>query len=641
MIGVLNALGSQICLACLLTSAPSADPQAEFDKLFGEEARKVASTFDTKDDAAFAARLLDSAKLIKDRPTLQAVFCEKAYEFGIRNPAGLASAAQAVRLLAEIAPARKAKCQDKLLNVLQLDFRSSSGDAKVRAGEALLAELLAIADERALADNWADAADLLRQAAGLAPSLKPGAIEEINAKIRVASHRQDVDRQCKSLQAILKANPQNKTAAHQLLMLHLVDLDAPGEAVKYVEPATGEKVRTFLPLAVKALKDLPEDACMGLGDWYRDLASTAYIVSKPAMLARARACYARFLQLHTQQDTVGLKAKLSLDRTDKDLKELAKLVPSFMKEGTESAPEGVGPEIVEFAKERAGQPPDRQWEMTLAKLRELNDKRGIAGTYRADRGEIFEVKLENNSFLCRIDPLHGLPLKSLSLMNCAGIRDLSALKGMKLNELCLAGCAALPSLRSLEGVALKGKLVLKNCIGLQGDLSVLKGAPITDLDLEGCANLKSLRGIEDLPLTRLNLKGLVQLKDLSAISRMKLTWITLEGCVNLASIKGLDGMPLQETLSLRTCTCLGGDLSAISESKVTRLILSDCVNLNSLKGIENLPLTELHMQACRKVPRQEILSLARIPTLTKIYMDDRTLAESILAACRKLREQGK
>jgi len=61
--------------------------------LFGPEARKVAQTPDTRDDAAFAEKVLNVARTADKTSGLQAMLCEKAYEYGIKNVAGCATAA--------------------------------------------------------------------------------------------------------------------------------------------------------------------------------------------------------------------------------------------------------------------------------------------------------------------------------------------------------------------------------------------------------------------------------------------------------------------------------------------------------------------------------------------------------------------
>jgi len=69
----------------------------DFEMLFGPEAAKVAATPDGRDDAAFAEKVLAVARTADKTPPLQAMLCEKAYEYGMRHAAGCATAAAALR----------------------------------------------------------------------------------------------------------------------------------------------------------------------------------------------------------------------------------------------------------------------------------------------------------------------------------------------------------------------------------------------------------------------------------------------------------------------------------------------------------------------------------------------------------------
>ena len=63
-------------------SRAGAGTEADYKALFGEEERKVAADTDAKATAAFAAKLLYAARTVGDQKDLQALLCEKAYEFG-------------------------------------------------------------------------------------------------------------------------------------------------------------------------------------------------------------------------------------------------------------------------------------------------------------------------------------------------------------------------------------------------------------------------------------------------------------------------------------------------------------------------------------------------------------------------------
>src|SRR4051812_28044275 len=86
------------------------DPAAvkTYQSLFGAEEKRVTTTSSTRDDAQFAASLMEKAKSLTDDPALVEVVYTKAYEFGVKDPEGYALAIEAARQMAERQKFRKA-----------------------------------------------------------------------------------------------------------------------------------------------------------------------------------------------------------------------------------------------------------------------------------------------------------------------------------------------------------------------------------------------------------------------------------------------------------------------------------------------------------------------------------------------------
>src|SRR4051812_30519619 len=84
------------------SGAAALDPTAlkTYQSLFGADERRVLATSATKDDAQFAATLLEKNKSLTDDPALAEVVCTKAYEFGIKDPEGYAVAIEAAGQMA-------------------------------------------------------------------------------------------------------------------------------------------------------------------------------------------------------------------------------------------------------------------------------------------------------------------------------------------------------------------------------------------------------------------------------------------------------------------------------------------------------------------------------------------------------------
>ena len=92
-----------------LASSALADAEGDYKTLFGQDEAKVAASRNTKDATTFAAKLLNAAKTLNEQKDLQALLCEKAHEFATKDPSGQQTAVEALKLLGEAAPEKKAQ----------------------------------------------------------------------------------------------------------------------------------------------------------------------------------------------------------------------------------------------------------------------------------------------------------------------------------------------------------------------------------------------------------------------------------------------------------------------------------------------------------------------------------------------------
>jgi formylglycine-generating enzyme required for sulfatase activity len=301
------------------TGAAFADAKSDFDMLYGQEARKVAATPSTVDDAAFAAKLVQDAKSLGDSPQLQALVYEKACEFGMKNPAGLAAALEAISFLVKAQPDKAGEYQALKLKALGDQYRTSTGPAKERAAQAYLDVLLERAEAEAADGKPAEADKLLATAFPIATSLRSPRTADIVAKRRSLTEATKRQAQLKQLTARIEQNPQDTSARQALILLYLLDEDKAEEAAKLVTADLNEPFRTYVTLAAKKVEELPEATCLELAGWYESLAEKASPAGKATALERAADGYRQYLTVHTQQDVTALKAKKSLAAIEKSL----------------------------------------------------------------------------------------------------------------------------------------------------------------------------------------------------------------------------------------------------------------------------------------------------------------------------------
>jgi len=304
-------------------AAAGDEARRTYEELFGEEARKVRATGSTADDAALAAKLLDSARTVSDAPKLQAVLCEKTYEFGARNRASYPAALEAMRMLAEVAPERKSEAQEKALTVHELRYRYAHGREKLAIGRELLESLLTVADHKTASGGAEKAVALYRRALSVASAIRSGNRKQISAKLAGATARQKVEREIVHLEKRVQSDPADAAAAERLAVLYVRELNDPAKAAPLLDALAGSGVlRTYVPLAAKKTHDVPAGACLELGQWYERLAAAASPVGKLGCLLRAADYYDHYLQAHAADQADRLKAAIALGRVREQLTRL-------------------------------------------------------------------------------------------------------------------------------------------------------------------------------------------------------------------------------------------------------------------------------------------------------------------------------
>jgi hypothetical protein len=312
-----------ISVAVLTGGVVLADTASDYETFFGAEAKKVAASRTKIDDAAFAAKLIKSAKKLSDSPALQVLLYEKACQFGSAGPAGCDTALEAVGLLEKAVPDKKDQWQQRKFDIVKLRYDKSYGKAKKAAGESYMKMLETLADANVSKGKGDEAKKLYSRAIMVAKYINSDKAETILAKSRRANAVVAQQVKLKSLQARLKKDAGNTKVRKELILLYVVGLDNPTEAAKFITDDIDEVTRTYVPLAAKKLDGLNEAICMELGDWYyRTLSKNASAAGKPVVLKRAKGYYEQFAELHTKKDLQSLRVETALESIEKELKRL-------------------------------------------------------------------------------------------------------------------------------------------------------------------------------------------------------------------------------------------------------------------------------------------------------------------------------
>ena len=334
MMRMTKSLGAAGCVIALLAGAAIADPQSDYESLFGQEAKKVQATADTKDDANLAAKVLTAAKMATDAPKSQVYFYQKAYELGIRDAGGHATAIEALNLLEKAVPEKRLQWQSKRLMILEAVYQRARGAARRAAAEKYLEILLRLADAAAAAGKSKEAWELYRRAHPVAAYVRSPQVAVIAKKIKQTSESAAaaVKRQgtLKSLMGKLAADPRDMKARTELILFCVAELDEPGKAVSLLTKGVDEKLTARVMLASKKIEDVPAGACLELGNWYYEtLVAKVSPVGKVALLRRAATYYRRHLALSTERDVKRLNASLALEEIKKELDKLGVSEPAI------------------------------------------------------------------------------------------------------------------------------------------------------------------------------------------------------------------------------------------------------------------------------------------------------------------------
>jgi hypothetical protein len=150
-------------------------------------------------------------------------------------------------------------------------------------------------------------------------------------------------KQIQELEAKLKANPKDQSAADQLVILYIVELDQPSKALEPALAGSDAKTGELVLLASTETEKLSDQNCLDLADWYRKLAKSASADAKPAMLVRAEEYFEMFLELHPQKDLYKTKATMLLKQVQT---QLATIRPAGSLLGKRPANSSSGPQLI-------------------------------------------------------------------------------------------------------------------------------------------------------------------------------------------------------------------------------------------------------------------------------------------------------
>jgi len=328
------AAGLAVVLAAGAVAASADEADDAFNQLYGADYRRAVASRDPAGAVALAGQLLAAARTKGTHPALLALLCDKACELGSKHAGGYATAVEAMNLLAEAAPDKKAACLQRIVTIRQRQFDAAKGAARVLEADALIDAIIPAAEARSDAGGTADAIILCRQALTVAAAAGSDRKPEVQAWLERFAAVLRLRRLAGDLKARVEANPADAASRKELVRLLAVELDDFAQAAPLVDESCDAEMRKYVPAAAKAVEAAPEAACLELGNWCLGLSEKAGPAGKTGLLVRAQAYFERYLALHKQEDVSRSQAALAVKKTQDALAGLGQAGSAFKADGT-------------------------------------------------------------------------------------------------------------------------------------------------------------------------------------------------------------------------------------------------------------------------------------------------------------------
>lgn len=514
--------------------------QGVFESLYGQQIENVHQTQEVDDDIRLADELTQSARSIPFDESLIRKMCQASYDLAKTAAArpdhdlqtrAYVTAFEALLVQTERLPQTRF---DAALLHAALYEQAWKASRSRHDGEVLVRSWMRAANLGTQTRQHGAAFDCWREAQTVAKAINSARLIEIEQRYPAFESRHESMLRAKSLASGQVNNTNDPGIRQELLMLHLVELDDPHAAVKYLDSAKTESIRTHLPLATTPLDQLTAEAALSLAEWYGQLMNQASSGGAELIAAKAKTYYTMFFDLHEdRKDALATRASIGIRRVG------GEVPPPQKTDSKQSQHKHQAPEIIPVLAD--GQ------EMTDLKLAEF-----VAANPEIERVTTRDVgnlrHVTDLSALIRLNRLNTLKLQQLGqVKSVAPLAHLPNLNSLTLNGLTLNDASPLARLFRLK------TLHLKNMKNLSDLTPIGKLSNLTHLDLSGCESVK----------------------DLSPLIKLKPTLLSLNisGCKGIENFAPLHELTQLQKLDLRQTKASQEDVDKLNRALIdTRLI---------------------------------------------------------------------
>ncbi len=294
----------------------------QFDQLYGSKIAAVKQTPTRNDDVDLAQKLIDDAGVVGINSPLGRVIQQQAVELAGDSAAGVELAVSIMARTLREDPEQYPDNLQKMLDLQEKRHRLASSREREAAQWAVVATMAKLAEVKVSQGELGEAAQIYRRTLPMVRRSK-GLTDLIKGMIEELRPWEQMQTRIDKLRERLRANPDDKTAGQELVLLYLLELDNPEQAFKYSFLTADQLMKEQLRDAAKPLDSLDADAAEKLSEWYASLANGQNnVVMRRTALKRAAAALERFIAVHTATDVRRAAALIKLKGMQEEIARL-------------------------------------------------------------------------------------------------------------------------------------------------------------------------------------------------------------------------------------------------------------------------------------------------------------------------------
>ena len=275
---------------------------------FGLEVSKVRQTRETQDDAELAQKLFAEAASGKHDPALTTLIYENAYELGIRDAMGYATASNALDKLIEQNAQRKFEIAEMRMTLWE-NWQENKPNDSTFDPEAYIDLTMSMSEKAVQAGDMVLALKFLNRGNRFASRHDSPRKNDIRDSISELIRMRKILDDIAALEQAIGTDP---AAPDKLAMVYLAELDDPAKAATYADQMNDAALAAKVRLAAKMFEEATPAEANETGVYYYSLFTDNKASESIAMLIRARVWLTEYLSReHDEAEAQTIKTTLT------------------------------------------------------------------------------------------------------------------------------------------------------------------------------------------------------------------------------------------------------------------------------------------------------------------------------------------